>query len=98
MVVYRFLRGYRFDVDAAAAALDRTLAFRAEYHTAELRERSKGLRQEEMPHADVFARCFPHTIDHGVDNKGQPCKCVVVGGAGVVALVSHVCAVFKCRC
>jgi hypothetical protein len=79
VIVYRFLRGYKFDVARAAEALNRTLRFRRERGLDAIRARAKDMTQEQFPFADKMMAAHPHTICHGYDRAGQPVSLERIG-------------------
>eukprot|EP01006_Ploeotia_vitrea_P011780 TRINITY_DN31290_c0_g1_i1.p1 TRINITY_DN31290_c0_g1~~TRINITY_DN31290_c0_g1_i1.p1 ORF type:complete len:423 (-),score=209.23 TRINITY_DN31290_c0_g1_i1:61-1155(-) len=79
VVVYRFLRGYKFDVDAAARALDKSIKFRKEMGCAAIREKAKDMHMREFPFADRMLAGHPHNIHHKFDKRGQPLSIERIG-------------------
>lgn len=61
MILYRFGRGYKWDVAAASEALAKTVAWRAEKKVdAAFRARAAAMTQMQMPHAALVSRYIPH--------------------------------------
>jgi len=83
VIVYRFLKGYRFNVQKAADALNRALKFRKQYKTWEIREKARNMKQSEFPYADKVLAVHPHTVLHGFDKMGQPLSLDRMGMADV---------------
>jgi len=90
VIVYRYLCGYKYKIDKAAAALKATLAYREEYGTAGVRQTviENNLTQRDFPHFDKLAKCYPHNICHGVDKKGQPLSIERLGHTKPAVLTS----------
>jgi hypothetical protein len=72
--VYRFLRHNKFDTAKAAAGLNATLKWRAEFHCDEVRAKASGLPQEKWPNAEKIARYFPLNWNVRPDRKGRICE------------------------
>jgi hypothetical protein len=72
IILYRFLRGYQFDVPAATAALNKTLRWRKENKIDEIKEKAVKLEPHQFPHYEKMMRVNPQNLHHGEDKQGQP--------------------------
>lgn len=72
VVLYRFLRGYKFNVEAAAQALERRLTFVKEKEIHSFKHQAYQSTQMKFPHAERVVALIPHNIDHDKDKLGNP--------------------------
>lgn len=72
LMVYRFLKGHKFDEKVAYEKLLSSLQWRHDNKILQIRSKAVHLPQREFPHARKIMRVYPHNILHGVDKRGQP--------------------------
>lgn len=83
LMVYRFLKGHKFDEKIAYEKLHASLVFRAQNNLMSIRARAVHLSQSQFPYARKVMRVYPHNIAHGVDKKGQPISIERLGECSV---------------
>jgi hypothetical protein len=59
-VLYRFLRGHKFDQGQAAKHLNHTLTWRKQHKLDELRKKAEKLEQKQFPFAEKVLAVHPH--------------------------------------
>ena len=71
-LLYRFLKGWKFDVPATVERVDRSAQYRREHGLDAIRDKAATLTQRQFPHAEQILKYWPHVIVHGSDRRGQP--------------------------
>ena len=71
LVLYRWLRGNKFNPIVAATELDKTLLWRQQNGANEVFDYINEIKGDitKFPHAEAVAQCFPK-VQHGVDKQG----------------------------
>jgi hypothetical protein len=73
MVLFRFARGWKWDLDAATVALEKTCAWKKQHGVdAAYKQRCASLKQKELTHAEVVMSYYPHNIYHSDCPNGAP--------------------------
>lgn len=72
LVLYRFLKGHKFNEAEALKFADANIKWRIEEKMDDIRNVAQNLSQKEFPFAGKILKCWPHTVLHGFDKKGQP--------------------------
>ena len=73
MVLFRFARGWKWDVDAASLALEKTCAWKKEKNVdAAFKQRCAAATQKQLSHAELVMSFFPHNIYHKDCPNGAP--------------------------
>eukprot|EP00475_Leptophrys_vorax_P017108 TRINITY_DN2364_c0_g1_i1.p1 TRINITY_DN2364_c0_g1~~TRINITY_DN2364_c0_g1_i1.p1 ORF type:complete len:330 (-),score=102.86 TRINITY_DN2364_c0_g1_i1:109-1098(-) len=71
-MLFRYLRGYRYDVAQAIEALERSLQWREENKIDDIKGKAEGLSQMEFPNAENAMKYGPHMLDAGFQKNGNP--------------------------
>lgn len=71
-LLYRFLKGWKFDVPATVGRVNNSQRYRREHGLDEIRTKAATMEQRQFPYAETILKYWPHVIVHGEDRKGQP--------------------------
>ena len=85
-MVYRFLRGWHFDVPSTVERINKAQQYRHEHGLNAIREKAVRLSQQQFPHAERVLKYWPHVILHGEDKHGQPLSIERLGHSDPSAL------------
>jgi len=88
--LYRFLKGWKFDIEKTVAQMNATAEFRKQYDADAVRVKAKDLTQPQFPFYDKLIKCYPHTVTHKVDKQGQPISIECLGRTDPAMIVSLV--------
>jgi hypothetical protein len=72
VVIYRYLRGFNFNLEQASAALAKMYKWRKDNKLDEIRPRIRDLKQAEYPNYAKANKAYAHNVHSGYDKKGQP--------------------------
>ena len=89
-LIYRFLKGWKFDVPATVERVNHSQRYRAEHGLNAIREKAVHLEQRQFPHAEQILKYWPHVIMHGFDRQGQPVSIERLGHSNPVLLCQAV--------
>ena len=89
-LLYRFLKGWKFDVPATVARVNNSQRYRREHGLDAIREKAASMEQRQFPHAEQILKYWPHVIVHGVDRQGQPVSIERLGHSQPVLLCQAV--------
>ena len=89
-LLYRFLKGWKFDVPATVQRVNNSQRYRREHGLDALREKAVSLEQRQFPHAEQILKYWPHVIMHGYDRQGQPVSIERLGHSNPVLLCQAV--------
>jgi hypothetical protein len=80
VIIYQFLKGYKFDIEETAKELNGMLAWREENGMDAIRaELMGGLPHGKYPYAGSIDKCLPKSDAHKTDKLGQPMEIMRVG-------------------
>eukprot|EP00457_Paulinella_chromatophora_P006858 gb/GEZN01006878.1/.p1 GENE.gb/GEZN01006878.1/~~gb/GEZN01006878.1/.p1 ORF type:complete len:421 (-),score=69.43 gb/GEZN01006878.1/:345-1586(-) len=86
--LYRFLRGYNFDVEQTSVALNKCLQWRKDNKVDELRDFALKTEYCDLPDHEKIIKYAPANEMHGYDNKGQPIGLARIGLTNPSALMA----------
>ena len=89
-LLYRFLKGWKFDVTATVQRVNSSQHYRAEHGLTALRDKAASMEQRQFPHAEQILKYWPHVIMHGYDKQGQPLSIERLGHSNPVLLCQAV--------
>lgn len=89
IVLYRFLNGYKFDIEAAGKAANAMLEWRAAVGADEAQRKiiAGNLKQNQLPHHLKLRASYPHNFRHKTDKLGQPLSIAMPGQTDVDTLL-----------
>jgi hypothetical protein len=79
IVVYRYLKGWKFDVPTTITQMNNMLAWRAENKMDLVRQQAAKMEVKDFPYQDLLMQCYPKNDFHGYDKKGQPVSVERIG-------------------
>eukprot|EP00475_Leptophrys_vorax_P002339 TRINITY_DN11305_c0_g1_i1.p1 TRINITY_DN11305_c0_g1~~TRINITY_DN11305_c0_g1_i1.p1 ORF type:complete len:588 (-),score=138.98 TRINITY_DN11305_c0_g1_i1:36-1670(-) len=70
-ILYRFLKAFNHDVEAASRRLEASLIWREENKFPEIMEKYKDCPYDRLPNFRMISRFYPHNENYGFDNDGN---------------------------
>jgi hypothetical protein len=87
VLMYRFLKGYKLNADAASKAFNATLLWRRKHKLDDLRPIACKMDQKDWPFSDKMSRIYPNNFYHHKDRIGRP-VCIELTGRAKPDLVT----------
>ena len=73
-LLYRFLKGWKFDVPTTVERVNQSQQYRAEHGLTEIRAKAATLEQRQFPYAEQILKYWPHVI-HARSTTDRASRC-----------------------